>query len=265
MARLLSVRRVRGLAGFTLLEVMVAVAILGLGLSVILTSQTGLFTSAKRAAQLSEAINLARCKMNEVEEQLLRKGYQLTREDDEGPCCEGDESEFLCRWEILPIELPELGDTGFGADAGAPDSLGGGMGSMDFLGNAEQALAGGNTTDAVGQLGSMLGGGMPGAGPSLGAGALAPMAMGIVYPQLKEMLEASIRRVNVRVVWKEGRTERELAITQYVTNPQQGGLLGEALDAEQLLGGAAGSGGRQPGIPPPPRTPPARFRQQGGR
>ena len=47
-------------AAFSLLEVMVAVAILGLGLTVILTAQTGLFSSAKRAAQLSQAVGLAR-------------------------------------------------------------------------------------------------------------------------------------------------------------------------------------------------------------
>ena len=65
-------------AAFSLLEVMVAVAILGLGLTVILTAQTGLFSSAKRAAQLSQAVGLARCKMAEVELQLLKEGYQLT-------------------------------------------------------------------------------------------------------------------------------------------------------------------------------------------
>ena len=243
-------------AGFTLLEVMVAVAILGLGLSVILTSQTGLFTSAKRAAQLSHAVSLARCKMSEVEEELLRKGYQLTRQDEEGPCCEEDESEFSCRWEVIPIELPELGDSSFGADAGAPDDpFASEPPSMDFLGNAEQALAGGDTASAMGQIGSMLGGGGPGAGPSLGAGALAPMAMGFIYPQLKTMLEASIRRVNVIVLWKEGRANRELAITQYLTNPQQGGLLGEALDVEEGAEPGAGTSGagaqpRAPGSPP---------------
>ena len=50
----------KGSAAFTLLEVMVAVAILGLGLTVILTAQTGLFSSTKRAGQLSQAVGLAR-------------------------------------------------------------------------------------------------------------------------------------------------------------------------------------------------------------
>ena len=46
----------RGSSGFTLLEVMIAVAILGLGLTVILTAQTGLFSSSKRAATMSQAV-----------------------------------------------------------------------------------------------------------------------------------------------------------------------------------------------------------------
>ena len=38
------------------------------------------------------------------------------------------------------------------------------------------------------------------------------------------MLEASIRKVSVTVKYQEGHFDRELAITQYVTNPQQGQL-----------------------------------------
>ena len=70
--------------GFTLLEVLVAIAILGLGLTVILGSQVGLFTNASRGQHLTVATNLARCKMGEIEVKLLKLGYQLTDESDEG-------------------------------------------------------------------------------------------------------------------------------------------------------------------------------------
>jgi len=86
----------------------------------------------------------------------------------------------------------------------------------------------------------MMGGMNPGAGPSMGAGALAPMALSMVYPQLKGMLEASIRKVTVQVLWKDGSTERDLTVVQYLTNPQQGGLL--AVD-ESGVGGSGGAGG----------------------
>jgi general secretion pathway protein I len=240
---------------FTLLEVMVAVAILGMGLVVILTAQTGLFSSSKRAARLSQAVGLARCKMSEVEEQLLRKGYELTQDDEEGPCCDDETIRDLhCKWSISPISLPELAMQG-GADAGAGKSSdmdtttgsggssGDGLSSLlDTLGSAKDKLSTGNTQDALSQVSSMMSTMPMGAGPSMGAGALAPLAMGIVYPQLKGMLEASIRKVTVQVIWLEGSVERNISITQYLTNPQQGGLMAVD-DSGNPVNGAAGATG----------------------
>jgi hypothetical protein len=67
--------------------------------------------------------------------------------------------------------------------------------------------------------------------------------MGFVYPGLKPMLEASIRRVTVTVKWSEGKRPRELEVTQFLTRPQEGqlmtadqnGLTGltQAFDAQQ--------------------------------
>src|SRR5262245_62616960 len=61
--------------GFSLLEVMVAIAILGLALTVILSAQGGLAASNNSAAKMSIATSLARCKMTELEQKLLRDGY----------------------------------------------------------------------------------------------------------------------------------------------------------------------------------------------
>lgn len=233
-------------AAFTLLEVMVAVAILGLGLTVILTAQTGLFSSAKRAAQLSQAVGLARCKMSEIEVQLLKDGYSITADNEEGECCEDEESKDLrCKWTISPVMLPELA-MGGGADAGAGESASS-ESSIESLGSSieqsKDALGSGDTKGAVEGLTNLMGGGSPSAGPSMGAGALAPMAMSMVYPQLKGMLEASIRKVTVQVLWKDGATERDLTVTQYLTNPQQGGLL----SVDEGAGGSGGASGRATG------------------
>jgi general secretion pathway protein I len=237
-------------AAFSLLEVMVAVAILGLGLTVILTAQTGLFSSAKRAAQLSQAVGLARCKMGEIEVQLLEEGYQLTADNEEGPCCEDEDvKDMHCKWTVAPVMLPELA-MGGGADAGAGSDLGASAegesasSPLDSLSTTldktKSDLGSGNTADAVSGLMGALGGANPGAGPSMGAGALAPMALSLVYPQLKGMLEASIRKVTVQVVWKDGSTDRDLTVVQYLTNPQQGGLLTED---ESGMGGSGGASG----------------------
>jgi general secretion pathway protein I len=224
---------------FTLLEVMVAVAILGLGLSVLLTAQTGLFSSSKRAAIMSEAVGLARCKMSEIEEHLLRQGFQVTGEDDEGPCCEDEESDLRCKWSIATVMLPDF-NASSGADAGAGESDPTSALSLDSLSEASDQLSKGDTASATSSIQGMMSSGVGAGGPSMGAGALAPLAMGMIYPQLKAMLEASIRKVTVRVVWPEGKIERELSITQYITNPQQGGFLAE----DESMAGAGGVGGQ---------------------
>ncbi|HEX3849732.1 MAG TPA: type II secretion system protein [Polyangiaceae bacterium] len=228
---------------FTLLEVLVAIAILGLGLTVILGSQVGLFTNASRGEHLTVATNLARCKMGELEVKLLTLGYQLTDETDDGPCCSGDEEAnegYRCSWKVERVTLPELPLSG--ADAGVNNP--GGDGGLD-----------------LGPIGLLTGLNQPG-GTSLGDKAnptdlaktlgnapspmsLAPMMMSMVYPTLKPMLEASIRKVSVTVAYKEGKFSRELAVTQYVTNPQQGQLDPTVAGT----GGGSGLGGLVPGFP----------------
>jgi general secretion pathway protein I len=221
---------------FTLLEVLVAVAILGLGLTVLLTAQTGLFSSAKRAAVMSEAVGLARCKMSELEEHLLRNGFPITTEEEEGECCGDDESALTCKWTIASVMLPEFSALG-SADAGTEESTS--SLTLEGLSTAKDELSKGDSQNAVSSIQGMMGSGMGSGGPSMGAGALAPLAMGMIYPQLKTMLEASIRKVTVKVVWSEGSIERDLSITQYITNPQQGGFLAED---ESQAGGAGGAG-----------------------
>jgi general secretion pathway protein I len=254
-----SVSRARG---FTLLEVLVAIAILGLGLTVILGSQVGLFTNAARGQHLTVATNLARCKMGEIEVKLLQLGYQLTDEHDEGACCEGEDEHdegYRCIWKIERVMLPELPLNG-SLDGGANSSIGAtGDGGLD-----------------LGAIGLLTGMNKPG-GQQLGdkskpadlaqtlssapnPASLAPMMMSLVYPTLKPMLEASIRKVSVTVQYKEGKFDRELAITQYVTNPQQGQLLpGVDGGAGALggLGGLLGGGASTTGVSPTGASVPA--------
>ncbi len=80
--------------------------------------------------------------------------------------------------------------------------------------------------------------GLQGIGQSMqqsfgGAGAqgLLSMVFSMVYPSLKPVLESAIRRITVVVRWKEGATDREFTLTQYVTNPSRAGLLASMADA----------------------------------
>lgn len=201
--------------GFTLLEVLVAIAILGLGLTVILSSQVGLFSGASRGQHLSVATNLLRCKMSEIEVELLRDGYPLTDQSEQGDCCEDDSAGagegYRCDWKIERVELPTPTEMAI-ADGGVQTD---GLGALGQLAEIEQTQGAslGDKPD-IGSIAETLGG-------SSAAG-LAPLVMGLVYPGLKPMLEASIRKITVKVTWKEGKKERDLSVVQYVTDPRQG-------------------------------------------
>ena len=214
-------------------------AILGLALSVILSAQGGLAASNRSAANLGTAETLARCKMTEIEEKTTKLGYpELDQIDQEVSCCEeADHEGFTCDTRVEKVVLPDppqnsLGDGG--SVIGAPSA------STDAFGNVMNNPAGGPGLDLD------AGGGLASMGTSLqqqfgGVDGVFGMVMGIVYPQIKPLMEASIRRVTVQVNWKEGPNARELTIVQYVTQPQRGGF---------IQGGMMGpDGGGLPGLP----------------
>ena len=108
--------------GFTLLEVLVAVSILGLGLTVILSSQASLLATSNKAEKLSLAVSLLRCRMSETELELTKTGYPLADESHEGDCCMEGESDngFSCSWKVERVKLPET-SLGGELDGGGAD------------------------------------------------------------------------------------------------------------------------------------------------
>ncbi|WP_437689469.1 type IV pilus modification PilV family protein [Sorangium sp. So ce176] len=200
--------------GFTLLEVMVAVAILGLGLTAILSAQAGAFSAAAHARSISFANGLARCKMTEIEERLTRDGLPALDEIDSGPCCEGDESPNVkCEWRIEKPEMPEPNygdldlDTGLEGLGFKPGEPSGTAPPSGELGDLAQSFAGGGA-----------GGGSAAGGV---AGLLQPF-IDMLAPTLQPIFEASARRVTVKLTWKQGAREHALELVQWVTIPQMG-------------------------------------------
>jgi general secretion pathway protein I len=205
---------------------MVAVAILGLSLTVILSSQAGLYSGSSHAERTSIAIGLARCRMTELEEQMLKLGFPLTDEKDDGPCCDDDSrQDMTCNWRIDTVELPEakppsldsagglnLGGSkgGMGSDMGSSSM--GPMATLGKLATAPQSLVG---DGGVASFASAL---KDGTG---GVDGIAQLVMTFVYPRLKPMLESSIRKLTVTVTWHEGIKSRDLTVVQYVTHPNR--------------------------------------------
>ena len=207
--------------GFSLLEVMVALAIFGMMISGILAAQAGLAASNKKAAHMGEATTLARCKMTELEEKELKLGYpEIDDIDFDALCCEGaDTSTFTCDTKVEKVILPDPpSSTGLDMDGGGVAQL---MGMSADGGGA----AGGASLDLDGGL-SSLGTALGGQTGASGTAGLLNMAMSIVYPMMKPMMESSIRKITVTVKWKEGPNPATFVLTQYVTNPQRGGFMG---------------------------------------
>ena len=222
-------------AAFSLLEVMVAVAILGLALSVILSAQGGLAASNRRAENMGNAANLGRCKMTEIEEKMLRLGYpELDAIDQDQPCCDDDTGKFRCDTRVERIIMPIPPQNTFG-DGGTSLALG----SATAAPGVASGAPGGILNNPLGGAGLNLGldggigaGGLQGLGSQLGqatggqgAAGLINMVLGFLYPQLKLMFEAAIRKVTVTVRWTEGIIPRNFELVQYITNPARAGFL----------------------------------------
>lgn len=227
--------RREGSHAFTLLEVMVATAILGLTLTVILSAEGGLAASNKSTANVGMAISLARCKMVEAEDKTLRFGFPLV--DDlqlEQPCCNDEEVPgFKCdmRTELIIMPNPpttKLDGGGLALSSSAtPTSVLSAALPPDIPGTLAAFGGDGGSTATLnfldgGGMNNMLGQQMGGSGA--GASGLIGMVMGFVYPFIKPMMEASIRRVTVTVHWKEGLKPKDFSIVQYLTNPSNGGF-----------------------------------------
>lgn len=237
--------------GFTLLEVMVAVAILGMGLTAIFAAQAGAIANVSHARALSQATGLARCRMSELEEDVVQNGFSETDIAENGPCCDNtNEGWMTCGWNVDKPVFPDAkfgelnldADLDVGSGSGSSKSGPSGIGALTSLTQGQNALPQGGDVSAI--AGSLLGDGG-------GADQLIGMFMGIVYPDLKNIFEAGTRKITVTVTWNEGSVPQSFTIVQYVTNAKAAGVvaLGDQdndEDLTQTTSAGASSGGTTP-------------------
>ena len=253
----MTARRPKLRRGFTLLEVMVAIAILSIALSAVFSAEAGAVRMAARARKLGWASMLVRCKMGEIEEQIAKEGFPAVFDEGEDNCCTDAEIDgFTCKWEIEPVTMPdqmfepEEGEENAADSDGDPktdssdkpdpkvaDTKLDRKGAKEFLNSTEgsktkldaaellkdpKKLLGGGSTPSVGGLGLGLGMGGDEEGEAGGGemDAIASMAMQYVYPILKPSFESQIRRATVTVFWKEGDAQKSFDVTQYLVAEQ---------------------------------------------
>jgi len=237
-------RAPRSSKGFTLLEVMISLAILAISLVAISGLTGGAVAMEAYSRRATEATLLLRAKMNDLEDQLHKDGFSDFDDDKRGTFDEEGAPGYAWRAEILkpdvridPAQL--LGLLGVG-----PGKPGDASKSANPL---TQGLAA-----AAGALGSPTPGmpGMPGAAALAGgpfAGLLQGQAQGFI-----ETLKKSVREVRVTVSWKDGKEERSISASQeMVILPETVGKAGQVQvqppQAAPVLPG-------QPGQPVPQRV-----------
>jgi len=224
--------RRHGARGFTLLEVMVAIAILGMALTAIFTAQAGSLRGARHARNVSEGTGLLRCKMSEVELDLRRDGFQVTDQTESGPCCDGaDATKMTCTWTVAKPEWPEANFGELDLDAGldfkkGPSVIGGSGPPGSSLGPGGAALgflaAGKSSLGKSGDLGDVADNFIGGAEDAQDG--VASLVMSIVYPDLKAAFEAGTRKVTVTIGWQEGGRNYSMTLDQWITNSKEAGL-----------------------------------------
>ncbi|MGB5695251.1 MAG: prepilin-type N-terminal cleavage/methylation domain-containing protein [Polyangiales bacterium] len=185
--------------GFTLLEVMIAVAILGISMAAIFSSEVGAANVGARARRQNVAATLARCKMGEIEELISIEGLPALEKKDTDNCCDHAPVEgFECDWIVERIILPEFGaqDSQDEEDDSPDKQLNEAYDEVREEGAAPQEVIAGQ------------------------AGNLAVLALQLGFPILKPFLEEQVRRATVTVRWKEGPEERGFDVTQYLVSEQ---------------------------------------------
>ena len=220
-------------AGFSLLEVMVALAILGMVMTALFAAEVGAFKAGHAAHRLTEGTLLARCKMAEVEAELNQQGFQLdTVEEEDEPCCADEKSDvFSCSWTIEPLDLTALESDDVGGNNPLGSLLGGDDGDED---NATRLTQGNSAQDILA--------GTSAASPTDMVGGLATE---LVWPLVAPSLTSQVRRVTVNVHWGD---DEGFDVVQYVVvEPALGASL--AAPAADATAPGTGAGVAQFGAP----------------
>jgi general secretion pathway protein I len=222
--------------GFTLVEVMSALAILALGLTVLLQSTAKTIREAEASRMRGIAAALARNALWEVEEKLRKDGFQETDQSSEGDFDAEGWPQIKWKADVRKVELPspeqlaamaeeQARKAEAAAAAQAAAMAGGGTGAGTGAGSAEPLIDSGG--GLLGML-SMFGGGFT-AEDVAGGNFLA----GGGYTIIQDVFKVAIRKIVLTVSWKVLGHEEQFDVVYYVTDP-------DAMN--RVLGGIAGAG-----------------------
>ncbi len=199
----------RRLRGLTLVEVMIALAILGLALVMLIKSVATNVAASSSSYYMGVVTDLARGKMYDLEEQLLDEGFQDAEQEEEG---DFDEEGYpRVKWKALiePVELPSYDKLMALANGGGEGS---GSGSGDGTAATDKFQS-----SALGGMMGMFGGG--GGGADSAQEAQTGGFIQAQYALIQNVLKASIRKITLTVSWSTGIHDEQIEVILYVTDP----------------------------------------------
>ncbi|MCU0696140.1 MAG: type II secretion system GspH family protein [Myxococcaceae bacterium] len=236
---------------FTLLETVVAMAILAVSLMAILDINSTAISAHIFARKLTIATLLARSKMTDIEQKLYDEPLPADDDDDAGDFSQEGWPSYKWRAKIIAPRTNGLSpEQLFGALFNLP--LGGGD-SKDGKGSPLAALFGGGGAPpglpgGAGALGALAGGALPGGGGAGGLGGLMG-ALGGANPltaqfqQMVDTLQKSVREVHLTVSWKEGKMTESFDLVTHVVSMGPGSDRNGG--AAAVAGAPAGAAGDQ--------------------
>jgi prepilin-type N-terminal cleavage/methylation domain-containing protein len=169
--------------GFTLLEVLIAVAILGLSLTSLLGSQIDSLRATRYAQGVTAAAFLAEYQLHEIEWLQREEGWQQSDANYDGDFSDQGWPDITYECLVDFIELPEYNQM-VEAKTDADEASGDDSSYMD-------------------------------------AGDQAFSAMGMVWPIVKQAIENSIRKASCTVRWQDGKIEHEFEVQTFWTDAQR--------------------------------------------
>lgn len=174
--------------GFSLLEVMVSVAIVALALVVLVSMTTNNVRAAHHARLVTTATFLARAKIAAVEDQILEEGFTDSDQEDEGDFADEGHAKFRWHYVIERVELP-----------------------TEVMEKAQETV--GQTADEAAASDN---------NPMMAIAGFLGGFMSTLIEPIRVGLQESVRRITLRVSWAEvGRNEQSFDVVAFLTDPSR--------------------------------------------
>lgn len=209
-------------SGFTLLETVIALAILALALMAIFRLNSGAVAMHAYTKRLTVATLLARSKMTDIEQELFDKGFNNDDDELDGDFSDEGWPSFKWRAKIVAPKTDGVPpEQLISAIFNIPmDGSGGGLGALFGMGGAGAAGAAGSGGLLAAAAGA-LGGGAPAAGGAGGGlSAMGPLA-GFASAQMTQMVDQitkAVREVHLTVSWKDGKNTESIDLVTHVVS-----------------------------------------------